>query len=73
MNQKIKLLPNVRPGWTLTENLVEVDGKWARVAVEALGPQHPLGRWKKLFQGDDAEAQARAFMRERNGVDPASA
>lgn len=71
MNHKHRPLPNTLPGWTLEEDLLVVDNQWTRVAVRAIGPQHSTGRWNKLFQGDDAEAEARAFMRARHGIDPA--
>jgi hypothetical protein len=73
MNRKRRLLPNALSGWTLEEDLHVVDGQWTRIGVWARGPQYPTGRWNKLFQGAEAESEARAFMRERDGVDPADA
>ena len=70
MNHKRQALPNALRGWSLEEDLHMIDGKWTRVGVWAIGPQYPGARWSKLFQGEDAEANARAFMHERDGVEP---
>lgn len=76
MDHKRIALPGAKPGWRLDGYLRMINGKWARIRVDAEGPLHTNAsgeqkRWREMFDGS-GEEQARQFMQEHYGRDPFS-
>ena len=77
MDHKRVALPGAKPGWRLDGHLRVVNGKWARIRVDAEGPVHKSAsgeerRWHQMFGGIGCEEHARQFMRDHYGLDPFS-
>ena len=77
MEHKRIALPGAKPGWRLDGYLRMINGKWARIRVDAEGPVHRSAvgeqkRWHQMFGGVGCEEHARQFMLEHYGRDPFS-
>ena len=60
MDHKRIALPGAKPGWRLDGYLRMINGKWARIRVDAEGPLHTNAsgeqkRWREMFDGSGEE------------------